>query len=118
MVYCYQRKSKPSLFTVQFIFQHRRAPEHNNPPGPQGEIFTGSWISSPPWILVFHTKFPKSADQDVLAGLKGLFDCFQDGFQHVKRLRFGTPAMIGDVFDDVSFGDGHSGEPPWQMFMK
>ena len=52
------------------------------------------------------TEFSKSADEDILAVLKGLFDDFQGRLKQSSRFPFGEAQVVADGIYDVILCEG------------
>ena len=71
-----QTLTETSASAVYLLPQIPGASKRNQSPRIQNQIIPCCWISPPALIFFFDKKLPKSADQDILTVLQGVFDCF------------------------------------------
>jgi hypothetical protein len=72
----------------------------------QGQVGTGSRISSPSRLLLFNTKLAKSGHEDIVSAFEGSFNDFKQGFDGLNGLFFRKTQVIY-LCDDIVFGQCH-----------
>jgi len=61
----------------------------------------GSSLSVP---IFFNTKFPETANQNILSGYKGAFDDLKKDFDCFNSFFLGKSVLGADYLDDLHFG--------------
>jgi hypothetical protein len=97
--------------SVQFPLQNGRALEGYDSPCIQHKIASGCRVSATATALTLHAEFPKSADEDILAGFKGLFYGFQKGFHDSCGFGLAQSGFIRDTADHIGLGKCHGVVP-------
>jgi hypothetical protein len=97
---------------VDFFSQYRRTSKGDNPSLIQHHILACGRISTPSLGFVIDAELTESADQNVIAVFKGLFDNFEQGFDDFNAF-FGWKSD-GFVYgvNELSFCERHRRSSP------